>query len=85
MFLPESEDDTRIAYKFEVVPGKLNYLGELLTFDGLLENSSVSLSRKADRDVSFVVEKHQSLEPYELVDTVLVPIAVPKFGVGNEE
>ncbi len=72
----DGEKETGIAFEFEVEAGKVSYLGELLTFDGNLKNSSIRLSRKKDRDISYAVKKYPLLDKYEIVD--VAPEAVKR-------
>lgn len=66
----DSKNKTGVAFEFEVKPGKVNYLGQLLTTNGNLVNSSIDLSRHQSRDLGFAYKEYPLLEKYGVVNIV---------------
>ena len=66
----DSGGETGVAFEFEVEPGKINYLGQFLTTNGNLVNSSINLSRHEYRDLGFAYKEYPLLERYEVINTV---------------
>lgn len=67
----DSNDQTGIAFEFEISEGKINYLGELITINGKLENSSIEISYHLERDLGFAYSKYPLLKRYEIVTSKL--------------
>ena len=54
---------------FEVVGGKVNYLGELLFTGGDYANESVSVSNHWERDRETAIKANRGISDYEVVFT----------------
>ncbi|WP_461536253.1 hypothetical protein [Spongorhabdus nitratireducens] len=67
LMLDDGNNETGIAYEFSVQPGKINYLGEFITENGVLENSSISIRKNEKRDLDFMYKKYPQLKSYAVV------------------
>lgn len=67
----DSNDETGISFEFEIEEGKVNYIGQLLTTNGNLINSSIAISHHPERDLEFAYETYPTLKQYEVVTSVL--------------
>ena len=67
LMMDDCSNETGIAYEFEVQEGKINYLGEFVTENGILENSSILLSDEKDRDLEYAYKKYPKLKTYEVI------------------
>ena len=49
---------TEIAFGFSIKAGKINYIGELVTMKGFLQNEDIRVLDQQDRDIAFLHEQH---------------------------
>lgn len=68
-FVGPGSKETGIIFEFDVLPGKVNYLGSLITTDGRPYNSSISILQFPDRDLAYAYKKYPKLQDYEVVNT----------------
>ena len=68
MMLDHGESETDISYEFSIQAGKINYLGEFVTQNGLPVNSSILISDERVRDLEFAFKKYPQLKSYDVVD-----------------
>ena len=71
VYIGSGENETPITYKFEVLANKINYLGSLITNDGRLDSSSISIFQTPDRDLEYAIKKYPELKKYEVIHTSL--------------
>lgn len=57
IWTPENRT-TEIAFAFSVDAGKINYIGELMTMKGFLQNEDIRVLDLHERDVAFLHEEH---------------------------
>jgi len=70
---------TDIAFSFTVRSGVVNYLGELVTMNNQLKNSSIRMADEYDRDIQRVMKRYSEVKEMTVNKVTLEPIVATDY------